>query len=115
MAERDYLGGVTDTVLHWESDGTLIVEERQDCTAILDKNARKRNERFDSWSPEGTVREEFDIPVILMDKWQKECGALMFSDEHMAYVDKQLKSPEYAYLTTAPTTRDPHIIITGAR
>jgi hypothetical protein len=115
MAERLYLGGITNTVIHEESDGTMIVEERQDCQSILDQNARLRNERFDSWSPEGTVREEFNIPLILIDKWQKECGESLYSAAFDAYMDKKLREPEFAYLVSAPMRRDPHIIITGAR
>jgi hypothetical protein len=115
MADRDYLGGPTNTVLHWESDGTLHVEERQDSQAILDKNARLRNERFDSWSPEGTVREEFNVPLVVLLQFQKECGHRMFSREYDEYMDKKLKAPEFAYLVSAPKMRDPHIIMKGAR
>ena len=48
MAERLYLGGVTNTVIHAETDGTIHVEEKQDSQGILDHNARRRNERFSS-------------------------------------------------------------------
>lgn len=115
MAERDYIGGALNTVLHWESDGTMIAEGRQDCTLILEQNARKRNERFDSYSPEGTVREEAVIPLVMMQQWQQECGAPLYSDEHMAYVDKKLREPEFAYFTVAPKVRDAQVIILGAR
>ena len=110
---KQYLGGVTDTVIHHEADGSVIVEERQDAQAILDANARKRNERFHAGSD--FAQEAYDIPMVLMIKWQQECGATMLSDEHMAYVDRQLKMPEYAYLTAAPKLRDPRIIMKGLR
>ena len=53
MAERVYLGGVTDTVLHAETDGSVIIEERQDCGDILDRNQKGRDHRFSGRSPEG--------------------------------------------------------------
>jgi hypothetical protein len=115
MADRTYLGGFTNTVLHEESDGTLIVEERQDCQSILDANQRKRDQRFDSWSPGGNFQEAFDVPMVEVLRWQRECGAAMFSEEHMAYMDAKLREPAYAKLATAPRVRDPHIIMRGTR
>jgi hypothetical protein len=115
MTERTYLGGMTDTVIHEESDGTIIVEERQDCQSILDSNARKRNERFSSSSPEGFVQESYDIPMVLMHRWALECGHALFSKEFEEYMNRQLKQPEFKYLVSAPCLRDPHIIVRGAR
>lgn len=113
MADRDYLGGFTNTVIHRESDGTVIVEERQDAEPILNRNARKRNERFAGKSSD--FQEEFDIPMVLVLAWQRECGAQMFSEEHMAFMNMKLRSPEFQYLTTAPKMRDPRVLISGAR
>lgn len=113
MADRIYLGGMTNTVLHCEADGTIVVEEKQDAQSILDQNARKRNERFAGKS--GDFQESFDVPMVLLIRWQQECKQPMFSDEHMAYVDAKLRMPEFQYLTVAPKLRDPHILITGAR
>lgn len=115
MAERTFLGGVTNTTLHQESDGTLIVEEKQDCEGILEHNKRARNERFSANSPMGTVQEAFNIPMTFVLQWQRECGAQMFSDEHMAFMDRKMQSPEFSGFIAAPKTRDAHIIIKGAR
>lgn len=112
MAERLYLGGFTDTVLHRETDGTVIVEERQDCASILDANHRKREHSF---GHAGEFQEAFDVPMVEVLRWQRECGADLFSDEHMAYMESKLRMPEYKNLTTAPKVRDPHIKIRGAR
>ena len=115
MTDRLYLGGVTDTVIHTETDGTVIVEERQDCEDILAHNARSRNHRFSSMSPEGGFQEAYNIPMTFVLKWQRECGAAMLSDEHMAYMDRMIRSPEFKGFNAAPTVRDPRIIIRGAR
>ena len=115
MTEKYRLGGVTNTTVYQESDGTIHVQEFQDCQSILDSNQAKRDHRFDSWSPLGTVREEFQIPMVLVEKWRQECGHPMFSEEHMAYMDRELKKPEYAYVSAAPKMRDPHVIVRGAR
>lgn len=115
MAERTYLGGMTDTVLHQESDGTIVVEERQDVESILDSNARKRNERFSSASPEGFVQESYDIPMVLFIRWRNECGHEIFTPEFEEYMNRQLKMPEFKYLVSAPCLRDPHIVMRGKR
>lgn len=114
MTERVYLGGVTNTTLHLENDGTIHVEERQDCEAILEDNQRKRDHRFGS--ARGAVAEEaFQIPMTLVLQWQRDCGAAMFSDEHMAYMNRKLSEPEFAKLSTSTTRRDPRIVMTGMR
>jgi hypothetical protein len=112
MAEKLYLGGFTNTVLHKETDGTVIVEERQDCEPILDANQRKRDHTFGHG---GDFQEAFDVPMVEVLRWQRECGALMFSPEHMAYMEKHLRMPEYAYLNTAPKQRDAHVRVRGAQ
>jgi hypothetical protein len=113
MTERIHLGGFTNTTLHLEEDGSLTIEEIQDVEPLLDQNARKRNERFAGGS--GEFQEAFDIPMTLVLQWQRECGLPMLGEGHMAYMNAKLKQPEYAYLTTAPKLRDPHILIKGAR
>ena len=113
MAERTFLGGFTNTVLHEESDGTIVIEERQDCESILDLNARKRNEQFSA--PTAFAQEAFNVPMVKVLQWQRECGAAMFSDEHMAYMEAQLRLPENAKMSAAPKLRDPRVIIRGAR
>lgn len=114
MTERVYLGGITNTTLHLEDDGTIHVEEKQDCQPILEANQRKRDHRFGG--RRGAVAEEaFDIPMTLVLKWQRECGAAMLSDEHMAYMNRKLREPEYAKLTTSPARRDPRVVMTGLR
>lgn len=113
MAEHVFLGGMTNTTLHLESDGTIHIEEKQDCQAILDANQAKRDHRFHGGT--GDFQESYDVPATLVWKWHLECGAPLFSKEHMAYVDKKLKSPEYALLSTCPRTRDAHVIVKGLR
>lgn len=114
MAERIQLGGLTNTEVVFEGDKVHVVEQ-QDCQSILDANQRKRDHRFDSWSPEGTVREEFDIPAVVLWQFHLECGHALFTPEFDAYMNRKLKEPEFAYLVSAPKLRDPHIVIRGAR
>jgi hypothetical protein len=115
MSDKLFLGGITNTMIHQESDGTIIVEESQDVQGILDRNQRKRDHRFSGYSPEGFVREEFDIPLVVLQQLQKECGHRMFTPEFDDYMDAKLRSPEFKYLLSAPAVRDPHIIIKGTR
>ncbi|MES2958460.1 MAG: hypothetical protein V4792_09740 [Pseudomonadota bacterium] len=113
MAERTYLGGITNTVLHSESDGTLIVEERQDCESILDHCAAMRNERFSDAGTE--FRELCTIPMTVLLEWCREAGVSPLSNEADFVIEKKLRDSMYAKLRSGPTVRDAHIIIKGAR
>lgn len=115
MADRDYLGGVTNTTLHWEADGTLFIEEKQDAQGILDHNQRGRDHRFSADSPEGTVREVANIPMtVYLDECRK-AGVQIFSAEADLVMERILADPQYFKFHSAPSVADPHIIIRGAR
>jgi hypothetical protein len=115
MADRDYLGGVTNTVVHTESDGTVTVEERQDCQSILDRNQHGRDHRFDAYSPSGDFQEVANIPMVPYLEECRKAGCQPFSREADLVMEKMLVSPQFAKFISAPTVRDPHIIIRGAR
>lgn len=114
MTQHIPIGGVTNTTLHIESDGTLIVEEKQDCQAILDRNQVKRDHRFDARSPEGFVHEVAEIPMVpYLDKC-REIGQQPFAQPDVA-MELILKDPSFAKFLSAPKVRDPHVIIRGKR
>lgn len=114
MAERLDLGGVTNTTLHYESDGTLIVEEKQDCESILEHNQRGRDHRFSAASPSGDFHEVANIPMVpYLDKC-REIGQAPFAQPDIA-MELILRDPQYAKFHSAPKVRDPRVIIKGAR
>jgi hypothetical protein len=115
MADILELGGITNTTIYEQADGTIFVEDKQDVQGILDRNQRKRDHRFSGWSPEGTVCEQFDIPMVVIQQFQKECGHKIFSPEFDDYMNAKLRLPEFAYLISAPAVRDAHIVIKGNR
>lgn len=115
MADREYLGGVTNTTLHFESDGTLIVEEKQDAEPIIEYAKAARDHRFDSWTCDGMLQHVAEIPMVEYIKWCREAGVQMWSREADLVVEKKLADPAYAYLRAAPTVRDPHILVRGKR
>jgi hypothetical protein len=114
MTERINLGGVTNTTIHIEQDGTTILEEKQDCQDILDRNQKKRDHRFDSRSPEGFVHEVAEIPMVPYLEMCRKIGQQPFSTPDVA-MELILRDPEFAKFLTAPKLRDPHVIIRGAR
>lgn len=114
MTERIYLGGMTHTTLHYEQDGTLHVEEKQDCEAILERAQRKRDHRFNGMSPEGTVAEVAEVPEVVYLAKCREIGQRPFATPDVA-MELILKDPQYAKFRTAPTLRDPHVIVRGLR
>lgn len=114
MADKTLLGGVTNTTLHRESDGTLIVEEKQDCQGILDHNQRARDHRFSARSPGGDFQEVANIPMVpYLDKC-REIGQQPFAAPDIA-MELLLRDPQYAKFLSAPKVRDPRVIIKGAR
>ena len=115
MADKIYVGGVTNTVLHLESDGTIITEERQDCEGILDYTHAARNNRFDADSCDGMLRHVAEIPDVIYIEECRKRGVVMFSKEADLVMEYILSAPEYAKFLAAPKVRDPRIIIRGVR
>lgn len=115
MTERVYLGGVTNTTLHIETDGVMHVEEKQDVEGILHYAHAAREYRFDAHSCEGMLRHEAEIPFTV---YQEECrirGVVPFGAESDMVVAAILADPKYAGFRAAPKIRDPRIIMKGAR
>jgi hypothetical protein len=115
MADKVFLGGVTNTTLHFESDGTMHVEEKQDCEPILDYTHAARNHRFDANVCDGMATHVAEIPMVEMLKWCREAGVQMFSREADFVIEKKLQDPQYAKFLAAPKLRDPHIVMKGKR
>lgn len=117
MAERFNLGGLTNTTLHIESDGTTHLEEKLDAQNILDANAAERNHRFSAASPGGDIHGVARIPYTVLLQWSREAGLGndIFGREFAPIMEKKLQDPQYAKFLIAPTLRDPHIIVKGNR
>lgn len=115
MADKEYLGGVTNTTLHFEADGTMHVEEKQDCEPILEYTKAARDHRFDATVCDGMLRHVAEIPMVEYIKWCREAKVRLWSKEADLIVEKKLADPAYAMLRAAPTLRDPHVIIKGLR
>jgi hypothetical protein len=114
MADKDFLGGVTNTTLHYDTDGTVTVEEKLDVQSILDHNQRGRDHRFSATSPEGNFREVANVDMVTYLNKCREIGQQIFAEPDVA-MELILADPAYAKLRSAPSVTDPHIIIRGAR
>ena len=115
MADSERLGGITNSTLHFETDGTLHVEEKQDAEPILDYTAACRNDRFGADVLDGMMRHVAEVPMVLYIAWCREAGAPLFSQEADFVVEKKLADPYFAKLLAAPKLIDPHILMTGVR
>lgn len=115
MGTKQFLGGVTNTTLHFETDGTLHVEEKQDVEPILDYTHAARNHRFSGSTPSGDMRHVAEVPMVVMIGWAREAGISPLSREMSAVLEKKLQDPQYAKFLAAPKQRDPGIIIKGLR
>jgi hypothetical protein len=117
MANKHFIGGTTNTVVHTEADGTFHVEERLDVEPIMDYTHAARNHRFSADALDGMYRHEGEIPFTI---FQAECQRRgipvdPFSTEGAKVCDEILRDPQFACFRAAPTQRDPRIRIKGLR
>lgn len=117
MAERDFLGGVTNTTLHFEDD-KMIVEEVVDAEPIMDFAHAARNHRFSADAADGMLRHEAEIPwpIFIEECRKRGLPPTVFGSElGDMVIDAIVKDPQYAKFRTAPTQRDARIRMKGAR
>lgn len=115
MADKVFLGGVTNTTMHFEADGTIHVEDTQDAQSIMDYAAAGRNNRFSADVCEGMLRHVAEVPMVEYMKWCREAGVKPLSPEADVIMELKLRDPANAKMLAAPTVRDAHIIMKGAR
>ena len=115
MAEKVFIPGAVDAVLHLEANGDIHVNHVQDCQGILDYTHAARNHRYSAMSPDGFVAHVAEIPAVVLMDWAKEAGVGLFSDEMSIIMEKKLQLPEYAHLLAAPKLSDARIRMTGLK
>ena len=115
MADKIFIPGTVDAVMHIESDGVIHVEHIQDVQPILDYTHAARNHRFDAHSPEGFVAHVAEIPAVVLQEWAREANVCILSNEMSVIMETKLRDPQYAKFLAAPKLRDPRVIIRGAR
>ena len=115
MADKIFIPGTVDAVMHVESDGVIHVEHVQDVEPILDYTHAARNYRFDAMSTEGFLCHVAEVPDVLLMEWAREAGVGLFSHEMSVIMEMKLRDPQYAKFLAAPKLRDPHVIMRGLR
>jgi hypothetical protein len=91
----------TETRFHIQPDGTLIVENIQDCEDIIERNkALNLIPQRSDWG-----RHVASIPNIVINKWLNEEAARghrirFLSREMDELVERKIKDPEWAWLRT---------------
>lgn len=115
MADKIFIPGTVDAVMHVETDGVIHVEHVQDVEPILNYTHAARNHRFDAHSPEGFVAHVAEIPFVVLQEWAREANVCILSNEMSVIMEMKLRDPQYAKFLAAPKLRDPRVIIRGAR
>ena len=115
MAEKVFIPGTVDAVMHLETDGTIHVNHVQNCEGILDYTHAARNHRYSAMSPEGFVAHVAEVPAVVLMEWAREANIGLFSDEMSIIMEKKLQLPEYAHLLAAPKLSDARIRMTGLK
>lgn len=115
MADKVFLGGVTNTTMHFEADGTIHVEDKQDAQPIMDYAAAGRNNRFSADVCDGMLRHVAEVPMVEYMKWCREAGVRPLSPEADIVMEMKLRDPANAKMLAAPKVSDPRIIMTGTR
>lgn len=117
MADKEFLGGVTNTTLHFEDD-KMIVEEVIDAEPILEYASAARNHRFSADACGGMMRHEAEIPWTVFIEECRKRGlqpSIFGSELGDKVIDEIIRDPQYAKFRAAPVTRDPRIIMKGLR
>jgi hypothetical protein len=115
MAEKIFIPGAVDAIMHVETDGEIHVEHVQDVEPILNYTHAARNHRFDAHSPEGFVAHVAEVPAVVLMEWAREAGVGIFSNEMSVIMEQKLRDPANAKFLAAPKLRDPHVIMKGLR
>ena len=112
---KEFLGGLTNTTLHFETDGTMHVEEKQDCESILEYTKAARNNRFDADWMGGDSKHVGEVPMTLFIAECQKRGIPADLGHPQADAILMGLIRGNPYLQAAPTLRDSRIIIKGAR
>lgn len=115
MADKVYLPGAVDAIMHIESDGVIHVEHKQDVESILNYTHAGRNHRFDANSPEGFAQHYAEVPAVVLMEWAREAGVGLLSNEMSVIMEQKLRDPANAKFLAAPKLRDPRVIMKGLR
>lgn len=83
------------------SDGSFLIEQRQDVGAAIDLNKAMANEN-DGYSRDRNLKRQAHIPDIIAMKWLNEDGLNIYDPDHADAVWKRLHDPDWRYLLTAP-------------
>jgi len=114
MAQTYHLGGITNTKLTFD-DGKMHIEEHQDAEPILHYTHAMRNHRFSASACDGMLRHVAEVPAVDFYRWCREANVEPGSLDADLMLERKLADPANAKLLAAPSLRDPHIIIKGAR
>jgi hypothetical protein len=98
MAIKTHLGGITNTQLIQESDGTTHILDVVDAKPAMDYVEQVNKGLAEKMS----VREEFSleyvIPLTLVQEWCKEAGVGVFDKEANFVIEKKMQDPYYSKL-----------------
>lgn len=84
----------TESYLHSDSDGNMVIQAVQDAEDIIDHNARMAEnlDKKADWWFIGS------IPLQICVQWAQESSTKVFTKEWQAYAKKQMQLPEYRKL-----------------
>lgn len=116
MADKTVIGGVTNTTIHEEADGTFHVEEWQDVEPIMNYTHAARNHRFDASAVDGMLHHEAEIPFVIFQKECEKRGIVpsLGSPQADLVIEAIMADPQYANFRAAPKMT-PGLIIKGLR
>ena len=92
--------GATERWHYWEpNENRGVVEVRQDCNAIIERNKALANDS--EYSRLGIKKEWWHIatvPNIVINKWLVEHGVNFYNPDHWPKIKKLMSSRDYEYL-----------------
>ena len=98
--EYNPLTGATESYYWDDASKTMTVRNRHDVTSILEANKRMANDSLDQRFGGEMLHHIAEIPNAIIEKWLKEDGIDVFSDDPTMQraVMRKLHDPDWRYL-----------------
>lgn len=78
-----------------EEDGKLVVDRRQDIRALIDQN-KVEADLAPSMFGQAAVRKIGSIPLVVAEKWSRECGEAIGTKAFAEYCKRKIMDGDFA-------------------
>ena len=108
ILDHDPLTGITTTMQYNAADDSITVNTQQDCTSILDFNAKQVIEADHSQQIKNDWIRYAKVPYVVIDKWRREYNVDFFTTDPTEWrkVMALINSSDFCKIKTTPIYHD---------